>query len=267
MPVPGGPSIAMVTPSFEQGDFVDATIASVMRQGYRSLDYVVQDGGSTDSTAAVLDRWGARGVQTVIEADSGQANAINRGFARVDGDVMGWLNSDDLLLPGALAAVADVFAARPDIDVVYGHRIIVDAEGRDIGRWIMPPHDDDILRWADYIPQETMFWRREIWEAAGGEIDESFRFAVDWDLIARFRDAGARFARIPRFLGGFRVHESQKTSAQMASTGEDEMMRLRERMLGRSVGHPEIHGHVRPYLVTASLYQALWKLGLVRYGA
>ncbi len=256
----------MTTPSFEQGEFLDATIASIVGQRHDRLDYVVQDAQSTDSTPDVLDRWTGRGVRAVVEKDGGQANAINRGFGRVEGEIMGWLNSDDLLLPGALQTVASVFASRPDIDVVYGHRIIVDGAGDEIGRWIMPPHESEVLSWADYIPQETMFWRRRVWDEAGGEIDESFRFAVDWDLILRFSDVGATFARIPRFLGAFRVHEQQKTSAQIASTGEAEMMRLRERTLGRPVDYPEIHRHVRPYLATASMYQALWKLGLSLYG-
>jgi len=256
----------MVTPSYQQGSFIGATISSVVNQRYPKLDYVVQDGQSTDSTADVLSRWSDHGVRSAIESDTGQANAINRGFGRVDGEIMGWLNSDDVLLPGALDAVAEVFATRADVDVVYGHRVIIDEHGSDIGRWIMPPHDTAVLRWADYIPQETMFWRRRLWDDVGGSIDETFRFAVDWDLILRFVDAGATFARIPKFLGGFRVHAAQKTSAKIESTGEAEMMQLRQRSLGRAVDYPEINANVRPYLISASLCHAAWKLGVLRYG-
>ena len=132
------------------------------------------------------------------------AQAINRGFAHSTGDIMAYLNADDLLLPGSLNFVAAYFEAHPDIDVVYGHRVLIDADGAEIGRWVLPPHEDEVLSWADFVPQETLFWRRDMGERAGGAMDESFRFALDWDLLLRFRDAGARFVRLPRFLGAFR---------------------------------------------------------------
>ena len=132
--------------------------------------------------------------------------------------------------------------------MLYGHRIIIDQDDREVGRWVLPPHEDEILSWADYVPQETLFWRRHIWESVGGGLDESFQFALDWDLLLRFRDAGARFARLPRFLGAFRVHPQQKTSAWMADLGNREMGRLRKRCHGREVTEEEIQQHVRPYL-------------------
>ncbi len=128
---------------------------------------------------------------------------------------MAYLNSDDILLGGALDYVAAYFSAHPEVDVIYGHRIIIDEEDREIGRWILPRHDRRVIRWSDYIPQETMFWRRRIWEAAGGRLDESFQFAMDWDLILRFDDAGAVFRRVPAFLAAFRHHAGQKTISAM----------------------------------------------------
>ena len=260
------PRIAICTPSFNQAPFLDQTIASVLSQGYTNLDYWVQDGGSTDESSEVLARWAESGLRYAIADDDGQADAINKGFAQVDGEIMAWLNSDDLLLPGSLEAVGRVFAEQPEVDVVYGHRILVDTAGRDIGRWIMPKHDDEILTWADYVPQETMFWRRSLWDTVGSQLDISFRFALDWDLILRFREAGAKFHRIPQFLGAFRIHEEQKTSAQMESLGDEEMARLRTREQGRPVTDREVWEHTKPYLVKASLYSSMWKLGLVDYG-
>src|SRR5207302_369335 len=147
------------------------------------------------------------------------ANGLNVGFEHATGEIMAYLNSDDVLLPGALNYVANYFREHPEVDVVYGHRVVIDEYDQEIGRWVLPGHDDEVLSWADYVPQETLFWRRRIWEDAGGMIDESFRFAIDWDLLIRFRDAGARMARLPRFLGGFRVHPHQKTSKEMADIG------------------------------------------------
>jgi hypothetical protein len=178
---------------------------------------------------------------------------------------MAYLNSDDLLLPGALHYVASYFAAHPDVDVVYGHRVIINTNSAEIGRWVLPPHDSDVLSWADYVPQETMFWSRRIWTRIGAAMDESFRFACDWDLLLRFREAGARFVRLPRFLGAFRVHEEQKTSKQLVDVGASEMNRLRERYLGRAVEAEEIWHHIQPYLHRHKIYHKLYRLGVLRY--
>lgn len=121
----------------------------------------------------------------------------------------------------------------------------------------MPPHDHDVLSWADYVPQETLFWRRRIWNKAGGHIDESFQFAMDWDLLLRFRDAGANFVRLPRFLAAFRVHPSQKTSANISDIGFREMERLRFRCHGRAVSPQEVTEGVYFYVARHILHDKL----------
>jgi glycosyltransferase involved in cell wall biosynthesis len=259
------PLITLVTPSFGQARFLERTLESVLGQDYPRLEYVVQDGGSRDGTVAILERYQGRLARCVSAPDRGQAHAVNLGFAGSRGDVMGYLNSDDLLLPGTLHAVAATFERHPDVDVVYGHRVVIDEEDGEIGRWVLPPHDDEVLSWADYVPQETLFWRRRVWERVGSAMDESFRFALDWDLLLRFRDAGARFLRVPRFLGCFRLHAAQKTSARMEDLGRLEMARLRERCHGRSVTEEEIRRHTRPYLWRHLLAHKLYRLGAVRY--
>lgn len=243
------PAISIVTPSFGQGGYIEKTLQSVLDQDYPNLEYFVQDGGSDDNTVAVLQRYENRLSGWASQRDSGQSHAINLGFARTSGEIMAWLNSDDLLLPGALACVADYFSRHPEVDVVYGNRLLIDENGMEIGRWLMPGHDGPVLTWVDYVPQETMFWRRRIWDKVGGRIDESFRFAMDWDLLVRFREAGARFAHIPRFLGAFRIHEQQKTSAAINDIGHREMDRIRERVLRRVPSRREIHKAVLPFLL------------------
>src|SRR6266536_2586777 len=177
------PTIAIVTPSFGQGRFLARTLHSVVSQNYPALEYVVQDGGSTDDTLEVLQRFGKLLTAWASEPDGGQADAINQAFRRTTGEIMGWLNSDDLLLPGSLAYVANYFRAHPSVDVVYGHRIMIDTDDLQIGSWILPKHDDLALTLADYIPQESLFWRRRIWERVGGRVDPSFEYALDWDLL------------------------------------------------------------------------------------
>jgi glycosyltransferase involved in cell wall biosynthesis len=259
------PTISIVTPSYNQGHFIALTLDSVLDQRYPELEYILQDGASTDQTLEVLEQY--QGSLSHIDSarDDGFAEALNLGFARSAGEIMAYLNSDDLLLPGALQYVANFFSEHPDVDVVYGHRVVIDEYGEEIGRWVLPPHEDEVLSWADYVPQETLFWRRDLWKATGAHIDASFRFAVDWDLLIRFRDAGARMARLPRFLGAFRVHPHQKTSSEMADVGNVEMNRLRERMHGRPVTHQEIHSALRPYLRKHVAYHKLYRLGLLRY--
>jgi hypothetical protein len=144
---------------------------------------------------------------------------------------MAWFNSDDLVAPRAFSFVASFFANHPEVDVVYGHRIIIDDADREIGRWIMPRHEADSIEWIDYVPQETLFWRKRAWDVAGG-IDPTFQFALDWDLLARFHKAGCRIVRIPYFLGCFRVHPQQKTSQVIHTTGAEEMARIRLRFHG-----------------------------------
>jgi GT2 family glycosyltransferase len=241
------PTISIVTPSFGQGHFLERTLYSVVNQNYPALEYVVQDGGSTDDTIDVLRRYESSLTHWASEPDDGQGDAINRGFAHTSGEIMAYLNSDDLLLPGALAYVARYFTAHPDVDVVYGHRVMIDEDDGQIGSLVLPRHDDDELTMLDFVPQETLFWRRSAWEAAGGQIDTSLRFAIDWDLLLRLRDSGAKMVRLPRFLGAFRVHEDQKTA-----TWYDQCLiecdALRRRVHGRAISHDEAVARVAPYM-------------------
>ncbi|MEX0961100.1 MAG: glycosyltransferase family 2 protein [Burkholderiales bacterium] len=254
------PRISLVTPSFNHGRFLERTLRSVLSQNYPNLEYVVQDGGSSDDSLQIVRRHADRLSHWQSTVDGGQAQALNLGFARTGGEIMGWLNSDDILLPGSLATVAEHFVAHPEVDVVYGHRLLIDEDDREIGRWVMPEHCDRVLGWVDFVPQETLFWRRSLWERCGARIDESFRFAMDWELLLRFREAGAVMCRLPYFLGAFRVHTLQKTQTEIDSGGQAEMMRLRRRAHGREVGYQEIWFGAVPYLFRHM--QEHWKLAM-----
>ena len=183
-PPENAPRSAIVTPHFNQLQFLKATIDSVVSQNYPNLSYCVQDANSGEETRRLLESYGEKLVWR-SEPDSGQAQAINRGFRHVSGDMMAYLNSDDLLLPGTLAYVARAFQDHPEIDLVYGHTDI--HRGAEAGRSAAPSCPRTIpqmLKWMDYIPQETLFWRKRVWDAIG-PMDESFRFALDWDFIVR----------------------------------------------------------------------------------
>ena len=243
------PKISVVTPAYKQASYIERTIRSVLEQSYPNIEYYVQDGCSNDGTEAILRRYSDRLSGWTSCVDEGQSQAINLAFANTSGEIMAWLNSDDLLLPGALNYVADFFNRHPEVDVVYGNRILIDEDDQQVGRWILPAHNYDVLSWYDFIPQETLFWRRSIWEKSGGYIDESFRFAMDWDLLLRFRESGARFYRLPRFIGGFRLHSQQKTSVDIIKTGLHEMDRLRKKSLGYVPSKTTLRINTWPYLL------------------
>jgi len=190
------PVISIITHRTIRGRFWRRRSRASSLRNTRALEYVVQDGGSTDATGEVLSRF-AVNCTTANPARTTDGPAINLGSPTRRARSWRYLNSDDLLLCRRTVRVAAYFEAHPDADVVYGHRVVIDRHGDELGRWVLPPHDDAALKWQDYIPQETLFWRRRVWEKWGG-IDERFRFAMDWDLLLRFQAAGAKFHRLGR---------------------------------------------------------------------
>jgi len=232
----GLPKLTIVTPSFQQRPFLEATMRSVLEQEGATIDYSVEDGASTDGSVQLLETYGGKLKRWRSAPDAGQADALRRGFAEIEcgpNDLMGYLNSDDLLMPGAARFVAEYFAKHPAVDVVFGHRVLIDEPGAEVGRWFAPRTAIADLHWLDLVPQETLFWRKRIWDRAGG-IDPNFHFALDWDLLLRFQAAGAKFVRLPWFLGLFRLHPHQKSQARLAEVGIPEMDALRVRALGRT---------------------------------
>lgn len=195
-----------------------------MLQRYPKLEYVVMDGGSTDGSVSVLDRYRRHFHHFESAKDQGQADAIRRGFEHTSGEIMAYLNSDDLLAPETLYTVAQFFTQNPQVDCLYSHRCAIDASNRVIWYWHLPPHSNYLMRRWDLIPQETCFWRRSLYERAGA-IDPSYRFAMDYDLFVRFMRKG-RLQRIDRFLGAFRQHPEAKTSTQIDDIGAKEIQRV-----------------------------------------
>ena len=256
------PSIGIAMPSLNQARFIETSIRSVLSQNYSNLQFVIQDGGSVDETVSVINRYARHFHGVASEPDDGQADAINRAFAHTDAEIMGWLNSDDLLMPGALTAVGAFFAKHPDIDVIYGSRLVIDESDLEVGRWVVPPNTHEFLDWADYIPQETLYWRRALWERVGGHLDTSLAFAMDWDLLLRFTDAGATFACLPQTIGAFRVHGLSKTVGSIETVGATEMSKIRLNRHGRHVTTREINAALMP--LYAKAWQSRLSLGRSR---
>ncbi len=253
-------TFSIVTPSFNQGRFIEKTIKSVINQDYPKLEYVVQDGKSTDNTLKVLRKYKDK-IKYYSKKDHGQAEAINLGFKKTTGEIMAYLNSDDMYAQGNLFFINDFFQKHPEIDIVYGFRLIIDSNDNQIGRWVLYRHDPRVLKFTDYVPQETMFWRRRIWDKVGG-IDESFKFAMDWDLIIRFLKSGAKFARLPYFLGMFRYHEKQKTTAQTFSIGLQECDRILTQLHKTQVPRRDVGMLDIKYRNKSSIISTLFDLGV-----
>lgn len=259
------PLISIVVPSLNQGRFLERTLTSILDQQYPRLELLVVDGGSTDESLEIIKKYSDRISWWCSEADAGQTSALNKGFAHSTGEIMAWLNADDCLLPGCLTHVANWMIAHPKADVVYGLRVLLNEHDQDIGRWILPAHSYQVMSWADFIPQETLFWRREMWNRSEGRLDESFDFAMDWELLLRFRHYGACFYRLPYFLGGFRIHPGQKT-ADSIETGLQEMQRLRRRYLGRKLfNRMQNVMAMAAYLFKARMLELLWRYRLIKY--
>jgi glycosyltransferase involved in cell wall biosynthesis len=221
------PRISIVTPSYNQGPFVEWTVRSVFLQNYPELEYIFMDGGSTDDTLVHLKPYRHQFAHFYSAPDGGQSDAIARGFELSTGDIMAYLNSDDVLLPGALNFVAHYFQKNPHVDFIYSHRCIIDESNRVTGHWILPKHFSFLMRRWDYVPQETCFWRRRLFEK-GGNIDSTYDFAMDYDLFVRYMNI-TRFRRVNRFLAAFRVHPSSKTSSLVTTKGREEVLQIQKK--------------------------------------
>jgi glycosyltransferase involved in cell wall biosynthesis len=206
------PLVTVVTPSYNQGRFIAATIESVLAQDYPNVEYLVIDGASTDDTAAVVARYADR-LTFVSEPDRGQSEAINKGFRRARGRYVAWLNSDDVFLPGAISAAVAALDANPDAGAVYGEGYQIDEAGNVISRFEVTQHFNlwKLLNVSDYILQQTVFFRRSIFDEIG-LLDESLHYGLDWDLLMRI---GLRYplVYVPHYMGAIREYPAAKSFA------------------------------------------------------
>jgi glycosyltransferase involved in cell wall biosynthesis len=230
------PLITIVTPSFNQAQFLEETIQSVLRQDYPHIEYIIIDGGSTDGSIDIIKKYEKHIAYWVSESDTGQSNAINKGFAKATGEIFAWLNSDDLLLPSAARLAAYFLSQDTGIGLVYGDRLEIDIKGNVIGLLKCPAHDSSMFKKNFTLPQETAFFRGEIFKKVGG-VDEQLHFAMDFDLWCKIT-AISRMKHLPALLGCFRRHESSK-SVQFHDFSNDvsyRFMQEHERVFKRHFG-------------------------------
>jgi glycosyltransferase involved in cell wall biosynthesis len=219
--------LTVVTPTLNQGQYIESTIASVLRELGPADSYVVVDGGSTDSTQEILRRYAHRLSAVYVRPGMSQAEALDFGFRHHPGTYAAYLNSDDLWLPGVISSALGQLEADPSLAFVYSDRVFIDDSDRVIDVWKLPKHSTYLMQRWDYVPQETCFWRYATMMEVGG-IDENLKFAVDYDLFVRLMRAG-RAQHLSRFNAAFRVHGHSKTSTQNDSVGKPEVAMLKKR--------------------------------------
>lgn len=212
------PKISIVTPSFNQGSFIEEALLSVKEQNYPFIEHIVFDGASTDNTVEILRRYSARPEWGHLywrsESDDGQADALNNGFRMATGDIIGWLNSDDRYRPGCFDAVVRAFAQRRAADVLYGDLTWMDERGRikrirreiEFDRFILSYHR--VL----YIPTASTFFRRRVFDQ-GNWLDPGLQYAMDFEFFLRLAHSGYHFQHVSSLLADYRWHSQSKSSA------------------------------------------------------
>jgi glycosyltransferase involved in cell wall biosynthesis len=213
------PKISVVTPSYNQGRYIESTIRSVLLQNYPNLEYVIVDGGSTDDTLSIIEKYKPWLSVVISEPDDGQYNAITKGFARTEGDIMLWLNSDDMLFPQALLTLAKIFGVSSEIEWVTGIPAYWSEDG--INHQIMTqlPFNRTLMRMGCYegraihwLMQECTAWSRKLWDRSGAYMKEDLQYAADFELWLRFSEH-AQLYTVAALLGGNRQQPHQKTNA------------------------------------------------------
>jgi len=230
--------ISLVTISFNQARFLKAAIESILGQDYPELEYIVVDPGSSDGSRELLERYRGRISHLILEPDSGPSDGLNKGFARATGQILGYLNSDDVLLPGTLSRVAASFRDRPQADVIYGHGYVIGSNGERLARF---RSDRFSLRRSAYgnsiIMQQAAFWRREAFFQVGG-FNPANRLCWDGEFWIDLALAGKRFCRIDEYWACFRAHTASITHNFHGQTTNSPFARELERLMEKALQRP-----------------------------
>jgi glycosyltransferase involved in cell wall biosynthesis len=244
------PLVTIVTPSYNQGQFIRETIESVLTQDYPNIEYIVTDGASTDNTAEVVAPYLDR-LTFFSEKDRGQTHAINKGFALARGEIVAWLNSDDIFLPGAISRAVTALQNDPSLGMVYGEGYQMDAAGNVTSRFQATQRFDlwRLTHLSDYILQQTVFFRKSALDAVG-PLDESLYYVMDWEIFIRI---GKRFSigYIPEYMGSIREYETAKTF----SGGGKRIREIAQMLRRHGKSFPISPGHLLYGLTT---YEKIW---------
>lgn len=238
------PLVSIVTPSYNQGAYLEETIRSVLDQEYRNIEYLIVDGGSSDGSVEIIHKYSDRLSWWISESDQGQTEAINKGFSKAKGEILAWLNSDDTYLPTAVSEAVAFLVSHPRLGMVYGDANLIDEEGRVLGRF--PARQTDYQRLMQgyvHIPQQAAFFRAELWRQVG-PLDPTFYFAMDYDLWVRLSKL-TELHYHPRLWANFRIHGGAK-SIEADDRCWPEMVRVHRREGGSRFSWLSLKAAMRP---------------------
>ncbi len=215
------PKISVITPSYNQGQFIEQTILSVISQQYPNLEYILMDGGSDDETVEIIRKYGEYFTHWQSQKDNGQASAINAGFKMATGDILCWINSDDMYMPGVFTRIAAQFRQTENPTIIFGNCLhFNDKTEKTRGSNVARAHSKYTLSLCDYIIQPSSFWNKQAWELTG-QLNESLTYAFDWDWFIRASRAGTAFLPVQEYLSLYRIHEAHKSGKGAAKRVEE----------------------------------------------
>ena len=215
------PKISVITPSYNQGQFIEETILSIINQNYSNLEYIIIDGGSTDNSVEIIKKYEKQLTYWVSEKDQGQSEAINKGFKKATGDIVCWINSDDILMPNALNNVANFFTSNDDVDFLNGYLLIIDKYSKVISNFFILKQKIWYARHGIYyIAQQSMFWKRSLFDRIGF-LREDFHAMMDMEFLIRIFQSNCRIGHLDKILGAIRKHEKTKTALNGAIWSRD----------------------------------------------
>lgn len=223
------PLVTIVTPSYNQAPYLELTIRSVLEQDYPNIEYIIMDGGSSDGSVQIIERYSDRLAYWETVKDKGQTDAINKGFSHAHGEILAWLNSDDVLYPQAVREAVDYLVSHPECGLVYGNCNFINAQNEIIGRFNAKQTDyQKLTQGYVHIPQQAAFWRTDLWRQVG-PLDDGIYFAMDYDLWLRLaKISEIKYLPTTEPWAAFRLHADAKTIAEDDRCWPD-MLRIHKR--------------------------------------
>jgi glycosyltransferase involved in cell wall biosynthesis len=242
------PLVSIIMPSYNQGQFIEASIRSVLEQDYPKIEFIIVDGGSKDESVEIIQKYQDRLAWWVSEKDQGQTDALDKGFAHASGEVLAWLNSDDTYFPGTIREAVAFLKDHPQVGMVYAGARLIDDQGKTIGQFAARQTDyHSMLRGSVHIPQATTFFRADLWRQVG-PLDISLYYAFDYDLWVKLaRVSEIRY--LPRQWASFRIHSQGKT-IMADDRCYPEMIGIRERELGKGFSVLHLRAFIRKTFYT-----------------